>query len=169
MKKIFLISVILLMIFSCKTEENKKQSKYPRLIGNSSFDVTKDNADFVPCNDNRIAQYFNVDGGFPYKGEKLAIESIFKQKFKEINVDESGFVRIRFVVNCKGKTGRFRVVQSDSDYKKFQFDERIVNQLTEISKELSDWRIYKRNNYSIDYYQYLIFKIKKGKIIEILP
>lgn len=130
----------------------------------------KDNANFVTCNgDDRVAQYFNFGEGLAYKGEKKAIENIFNKKYKPINIDESGLIRIRFIVNCKGKTGRFRIIQMNNEYQKFSFDKKITNQLLKITKSLTDWKIHTRKNVGIDYYQYLIFKIEKGKIIEILP
>jgi hypothetical protein len=57
----------------------------------------------------------------------------------------------------------------DNQYKEKQFDPRITNQLLEITKNLSGWKIKEYHGSEIDYYQYLIFKIEKGEIIEILP
>lgn len=168
--KLFYI-LALFLIFSCKTE-SKKQSKYPRWIGDIGFDVKKDNSDFAPCNGNEnIRQYFHLSGAvFPFEGEKIALMNIFKKKYQSIKVNETGWlVRIRFIVNCKGKTGRFRLISSNSNYKNFTFDERITNQLLNITKNLLGWKRYEKNNIGYDYYQYLIFKIEKGHLIEILP
>lgn len=172
MKIKYFYILILLVSFSCKKDVGVKKvpSKYPKQIGNSSFNVKKDNANFVPCgSENKIAQYFNLGNGLPYKGEKKALETVFKEKYNAINVNESGLIRIRFVVNCKGETGRFRVLEMNEEYKKFKFNNAIVHQLLKITQELSGWKIQQKNTYGIDYYQYLIFKIKNGKLIEILP
>ena len=79
-------------------------------------------------------------------------------------------IRIRFVVNCEGKTGRFRLMASDLKYQPKKFDKKITSQLMEISKNLTGWLPKKTDKGKlIDYYQYLIFKIKDGKIKRILP
>jgi hypothetical protein len=139
-------------------------------IGDIKFDEKTDNKNFELCNPNYIFQYFNDSGGVEYKGEKLAIEEEFKQKYNsEIVKKESGLVRIRFVVNCKGETDRFRILGGDENYQEKKFDSSITNQLLTITKALNGWIPKKYHNKQIDYYQYLIFKIKDGKIIEILP
>jgi len=38
-----------------------------------------------------------------------------------------------------------------------------------ITKSLSGWKILPNDEAPTDYYQYLIFKIKNGEIIEIMP
>tara|TARA_R110002020_G_scaffold444853_1_gene656494 strand:- start:2053 stop:2316 length:264 start_codon:yes stop_codon:yes gene_type:complete len=83
--------------------------------------------------------------------------------------DQNGFIRLRFIVNCEGKTGRFRVLQSDENFEEMEFDNKIVNQLVTITKGIEKWGIFYRQDDPIDYYMYLIFKIKDGQLTEILP
>lgn len=139
-------------------------------IGNITFDEKTDRKDFILCNENQIYQYFNDSKGFQYKGEKLAIEEDFQKKYKSVNVKkENGWVRIRFVVNCNGESDRFRILIANYDYQPIEFDKNIISQLLNITKSLTG-RIPKSvNGKKVDYYQYLIFKIKDGKIDEILP
>ncbi|WP_281980226.1 hypothetical protein [Tenacibaculum mesophilum] len=159
-----------LFLFSCK---NKKTEKliYPRQIGDISYDVKLDSPSFIPCNENdKIFQYFNNGKGLEYKGSKREIENLFKKKYTHIKVDESGLIRIRFIVNCKGETGRFRVLQMNNNYEQFTFDNRITNQLLMLTQSLNGWKTKQDGrDREIDYYQYLIFKIEKGNLIEILP
>lgn len=72
-------------------------------------------------------------------------------------------------MNCEGHSGRFRITQSDSDYKETKFDNTIVSQLLEITKAITAWEIIYNEDEPMDYYMYLIFKIKDGYITEILP
>ena len=57
----------------------------------------------------------------------------------------------------------------DNTYEQKEFDERITNQLLAITKELDGWKILPNTQEARDYYQYLIFKIDEGNILEILP
>ena len=72
-------------------------------------------------------------------------------------------------MNCEGKTGMFRVQQMDENYKETFFDKRFTNQLLEFTKSLNEWIPKEYLGIKINYYQYLTFKIKDGKISEILP
>ncbi|WGH76425.1 hypothetical protein P8625_04485 [Tenacibaculum tangerinum] len=169
MKKLFYVTCFILL-FSCEKKKVEKNI-YPRQVGDISYDVKLDSPNFILCNgEDNIFQYFNKGKGLEYKGGKKEIEQLFEKKYSHIKVDESGLIRIRFIVNCKGETGRFRVIQMNVNYEQFTFDDRIINQLLMITQSLDGWKIKddSRGN-KIDYYQYLIFKIEKGNLIEILP
>lgn len=141
------------------------------MVGNIAKDPSVDNPDFKVCDSlDRAAQYFNKQKSFAYTGEKAAVINIFKSDFKPLQKDDqNGWIRIRFMVNCEGKTGRFRMIQSNFDYEEFQFDKIIIDQLMSITKSLDGWEIASNEKFSYDYYQYLIFKIEKGELLEILP
>lgn len=173
MKKSFLAIILLFSIFwSCQIEKKVSgKQEYLRWVGDIEQNDQIDKLDFKVCNgDNKILQYFNLGEGPVYSGEKSFILKTFKSNFKPItDKKESGLIRIRFVVNCEGKAGRFRVLQSDYDYQEKEFDEEIVSQLLNITKEIENWEVFKRNEVPIDYYMYLIFKITDGQLKEILP
>lgn len=105
-----------------------------------------------------------------YEGHKPEILKAFAQKYDTAKVPkETGLVRVRFVVNCKGETDRFRILGMDRDYNEKVFDPEITEQILSITKNLKGWGIKKLDNQPIDYYQYLIFAIDNGKIAKILP
>lgn len=163
LKQIIFISLISFSGYS-------QTSNYAKMTGDIQFDAQLDKKDFTLCNDKYILQYFNNSEGLTYEGEKLAIEQASSEKYKSEGLKkESGFIRIRFVVNCKGETDRFRILASDENFQEKLFDDKITNQILQISKELNGWKPKKYQNVLYDYYQYLIFKIEKGQIIEILP
>lgn len=171
MKPTYLL--FLICILSCGQERNLSKNEYPpRHIGDIEFDEKLDNPDFELCKPEKIIQYFSVGQGLLYEGEQIALEKEFAEKYNsEIVKKESGWIRIRFIVNCHGKTDRFRVLESDENYKEKEFDKSITSQLLQITKELKNWRgLYiQESKEGWDYYQYLIFKIKDGKIEKILP
>jgi hypothetical protein len=69
-------------------------------VGDIPFDNKIDKKDFYLCDEHNIPEYFEFEGDY-YIGEKIAIEKEFKKQYKPCS-SQSGLVRIRFVVNCKG-------------------------------------------------------------------
>lgn len=173
MKKSFLkITVLFLTLWSCQTEKKSaEKQEYLRWVGDIGQNDQIDELDFKVCNgDDKIFQYFNLGKGPVYSGEKSKVLNTFKSKYKPITgKNENGLIRIRFIVNCEGKAGRFRVLQSDYDYQETEFDEEIVSQLLNLTKGIDKWEVLHRNEVPVDYYMYLIFKITDGQLVEILP
>ena len=171
--KILICIGILILGGSCQTDREKKDKEsYLRQVGDITSDLTVDNPAFKTCNgDEYVFQYFNTGEGFKYQGEKTALVSQILNTYKPIanSKEQSGYIRIRFIVNCEGEAGRFRVISSDFDYQEKMFDKAITNQLLAILKDLDGWEIMTKNGNPLDYYLYLIFKLDNGHIIEILP
>jgi len=128
-----------------------------------------DKRDFFLCHPDNIFQYYNF--GTTYKGEKYTIRKTLIERFSYQKEYEkvSGYVVIRFVVNCKGETDRFRVSQVDQKYNLAEFDTGLVEQLLRLTKELKDWIPGKRDGVPIDSYVYLNFIIKNGKLVDVGP
>ncbi|MBK8111273.1 MAG: hypothetical protein IPK46_13515 [Saprospiraceae bacterium] len=78
-------------------------------------------------------------------------------------------MRVRFIVNCKGETGRFRLLVSDLQFKEAALSKELTSQLMQITKGIKGWQIIYHEGKNRDYYQYLTFKIVNGDIKEILP
>ena len=164
------IMAFLLLIFISSCNSKETESKYLRWVGDIAEDLTIDDPDFEVCREKKAMQYFNFSRGLQYKGEKYALEKEVREKYDPGEVSpESGLIRIRFIVNCKGQTGRFRITAMDSTYQEKQFDTLITEQLLSIVRGLKGWKMMPDNENPKDYYQYLIFKIDNGQIIEILP
>jgi hypothetical protein len=162
--------LLFIPLISFGQEKNETKSEYPNYVGDIEFNSETDNKDFEICNSKHIYQYFNIGDGLMYEGEKLSIEKEFAEKYKsEIIKNETGLIRINFVVNCKGKTDRFRLISMGENYEEKVFVKSITEQLMGITKNLKGWKGKKYKEREIDYYQYLIFKIENGQLKEILP
>lgn len=158
------------MTQSCQQHSVPKNSKYLSMVGDIAHDPKLDDPNFTLCNEKNTKQYHNLNEEMQYEGEKYALENIFATHFKPSEeVMDSGMIRIRFSVNCKGETGRFRLISSGYDYKEKQFNNAITDQLMTITKSLKGWKILADKRGPKDYYQYLIFKITDGQIKEIMP
>jgi len=161
---------IAIIYANCSNLSATSDTKSYRHIGDIAFDPAVDDPDFVVCYPDKIFQYFNNGSGPEYLNEKIELDGYFSLNYKPVELfDESGMIRIRFVVNCKGKADRFRLISSDTEYKEKVFDEQITSQLMELTQRISNWPIKKYNKGDGDYYMYLVFKIKDGHIIEIMP
>jgi hypothetical protein len=162
--------LLFIPLISFGQDINVTKSDYPNYVGDIEFNSEIDTKDFELCNSKHIYQYFNMGDGLVYEGEKRAIEKEFAEKYKsEIIKNETGLIRINFVVNCKGKTDRFRLISMDENFKEKVFATSITEQLMSITKNLKGWKGKKYKEREIDYYQYLIFKIENGQLKEILP
>jgi hypothetical protein len=162
--------ILIFTFTSCLQSCEQNKSNYLRHVGDIEFDSKIDNPNFKCCHDeDRIKQYFNFGKGLQYKGEKYAIVQIFKDNYKPVAINERGLIRIRFIVNCKGESGRFRIDAMDVNYNPSSFDERISDQILRITRGLDAWLPLSTKQGPQDYYQYLIFNIENGDIKEILP
>lgn len=171
-RPLLLFSFLLLLLLSCKSEKQAdSENEYLRWVGDIEHNETTDKPAFKTCNgDEQILQYFNLGAGPLYPEEKSALLETFETQYKPVEANgQNGMIRIRFVVNCEGKAGRFRILQADNDYNEIEFDKRITNQLLEITKGIEAWRVMYWREIPADYYFYLIFKINDGQLTEILP
>lgn len=156
-----------LFVFS---QDNKTEIKYPNYIGDIEFNKEIDDENFKVCFEKHTFQYFNDSKGFEYEGEKRALEKEISKEYKsKFIANETGLIRINFIVNCNGETDRFRLISMDEKYNEKVFDKSITEQLLRITKSLKGWKGKQIQGTKIDYYQYLIFKIENGQLKEILP
>lgn len=171
MKAIFCFILFSFTLFSCQTE--KKVSKYPNTVGDITFDEKLDETGFKKCGIGKDKpfsfQYYNVSQEFDYKGEKIAIEEKLKKENISSEKKINGYITVRFLVNCEGKTGLFRVKHLDSDLKDVALDQDMENKLLKFTKSLNGWVPKKIEGLKLDYYQYLTYKIEDGKVSEVLP
>lgn len=169
---IFLFTLFNYTFLNSQIQEQKESSfDYLNYIGDIEANQEVDNPNFSLCkNEGYIYQYFNFGEGPVYEGEKSSILNTFHSKYKVVNKENNnGYVRIRFIVNCEGNPGRYRVLQSDLNYKENSLNPKIINQLLKITKSIKRWPILVKNEEPLDYYMYLLFKLENGKITEILP
>ncbi len=128
--------------------------------------------DFKICNQELlIGDYYNCDLRGQLKGGKgswwhILEERLSPQKLKK----ESGYLTYRFVLNCKGEAARFITEQADLDYNSKQFPSETIQHFYDIVSSQKDWQPCQQSNgESYDSYTYITFKLKNGKVIEILP
>jgi hypothetical protein len=132
-----------------------------------------DNADFKICNESMVKQnYVRYSSDLPpsFPGEKrgLEYEILSKYSYPE-NTEQNGYITIRFMVNCKGESGRFRLEEMDFQYQPKKFDNKVSEQILKIVKDIKGWIPRSQGEIKYDIYQYLTFRIENGQIKMILP
>lgn len=166
MKHYFIFLFVFLLV-SCGGENTYRD------VGDIPFDPSLDDATFQICDEENIKQYYvrySSDEAPGFIGEKKAMDRMILNAYSYPNVDtQDGYITIRFIVNCKGQTDRFRIEEMSVDYQPFDFDPKLSDQLLNIVKQLEGWVPRKTKGKPLDYYQYLTFKIRDGQILKILP
>ncbi|MCO6488027.1 MAG: hypothetical protein J5I98_06390 [Phaeodactylibacter sp.] len=167
MKKLHLF---LLLVFSAGCFDQGHQQE----VGDIPFDPATDSPNFKICGQESSIKQYYVRGSSHtpagYEGEKRALEQAFLERYNfPVSESEDGYVTIRFVVNCRGESGRFRIEQMGFDYQPRNFDPELVQQLLEITSSLDGWIPISREGKTCDFYQYLTFKLRNGQIEKILP
>lgn len=169
MIKIILTSILFAIAFTPCKAQKQLIFKYKENAGNIDFNPEIDNPDFKVGN-GKMLQYYNFSKGVMIKGENIFIDEYFNQKYDNSCVtNETGYITIRFIVNRKGETGRFRIQEMNMLYKPKKFDKSISNQILILTKQIAGWEVGEINGKKYDYCQYLTFKIENGLIKEILP
>lgn len=161
---------IILCFITVSCSEAKGQKEYFNDLGEITFNEKLDDINFKVCHED-ITLPFNFGRvGLVYEGEKKRLVKIIKSKFNYPETNgQTGFITIRFLINCEGKAGRFRMTEMGLDLNTKEFDKDISNQILGITKSLDGWKAFESNGNTWDYQQYLIFKIVDGKLKKILP
>ena len=161
--------VLILMVPACKSKESGMLH-----VGDIEFDPSTDNPDFKICGP-RIFQYYNFEKG-NFSLDKKLIRKHFADRFKKggEGAGQTGYITIRFVVNCQGEADRYRIYEIDRELIETKFDKALKNQILALTKELKGWKpgefqVLRNRPGKFDFYQYLTFKIHEGELIDILP
>jgi hypothetical protein len=158
------------------------------MVGDIPFDPKLDDTTFIPCDEQRAMPYNKNGGSLCIDGGKDFVNEYFAKGFKPGKVKgQTGWITVRFMVSCKGESGRFRMESMNRNYQPMQFDSSITRQLMTLCKSLKGWEVFQVGKESrmvplfidnpdttsvikaYDYYQRLTFKMKDGAIELILP
>lgn len=139
------------------------------------IDPTKtidDHSNFKLCEkEDYIVDYYNGDPPAGVIGGKPVIWDLLDKYLDPSKIQgQSGYMTFRFVVNCNGEVGRFMIEETDLDFNQTTFSQSSKDHLYEIMRKIDNFQStklkYKEN---VDAYVYITFKMRDGKIIELLP
>ena len=135
-------------------------------VGDIIFNKSIDDSSFRLCDPARVFQYYNTDAYF--LDHKDSFSRYFLNSYTPVEGQE-GYITVKFIINCEGSTGRFRLSEMDGNYQPCHFDQRISGQLLSLVKALKNWAPARYNGKYFDSYQYITFHLQKGKIVSISP
>lgn len=157
---IFLLISFLIALSITAWAYYQSNHKVGELIADKNLDK-----DFQLCNEQKIYEYYNYDTD--YVGGKKQIKNTIFNDLKFLNFKESGLMTFRFVVNCKGEIGRFRVKSIDQYLKKNEVSSENIREIEKALIKLKNWNPGKNKYGAHDSYYLLNFKIENNKIIDI--
>lgn len=121
--------------------------------------------DFQVCNEDKIQQYYGMNTD--YEGGKRTIKKKIIDELDTLNFENPGLITYRFIVNCKGKIGRFRFKSTDLDLHKNQINPENIQKIEQALLQLENWNPATNQYNSYDSYYVLNFKIRNRKIVDI--
>lgn len=168
-KIVYFICILFTYISNGQNTTPKKFNSKEK-VGAIAFDGNRDNPEFYLCDEKNIMEYYQVN---PKYGEGLkSIRLYFEPFLNELNQFihvQSGLITIRFIINCKGDTDRFRVVGVDENYKSITLTTELKQYVIDTVKKMDKWQPGFYSNQYFDAYYTLSLKIRNGQIVDMLP
>jgi len=136
-------------------------------VGDIAFDSRTDDPKFQLCNPNWVLQGYQLKTRMDETSVMVAKE--FKTRFhsKEEWKNESGLIRVRFIVNCSGVADRFRLLELGADLKEKQFNKDLAAHVLSIAKGIQ-WRVRRAHQQTVDYYHHVSVWITNGQLTDLV-
>ena len=136
-------------------------------VGQILFDPKKDDPDFYLCDKANILEHYQT--GTKYKEGTKSVRAYFAPLLKGLpeRKGENGTLTVRFIVNCKGGTGRFRLLGINRRYGLKTFSDELSETILHAVKNMGCWTPGKYRGKIFDSYCTLNFKIKDGQVKDI--
>lgn len=163
------VILLLLLLSNCNYINNKaSEADEPHYwVGDIPYDPNTDNSNFTLCDPTQVIHRRN---GLTFPGGKIAIKKQCLENYKSKSIFQSfnGYIMVRFIINCKKETDRFRVQVLDYDFSIKECPNELTEHILSIVKGLQGWEPVLQKDSGSDFSKYLNFKIKDGQIENIL-
>ena len=143
-------------------------TKYLHSIGYIDSSEVQLNKGFKVCDEERIYQYYNPKEASYSKG-KNGLRNFILQHYKNEGYQDSGYLTIRFVINCEGQAGRYIIHENNLELVPTKLNPKMVAQLFDLTTQLKTWNPNIIFDKPSDSYVFLTYRIEDGEIMEILP
>ncbi len=154
-----ILAIGLFIVLECLTRNNIEPIEYKEVI---------DKIELTLCDKGRISQYYMVSTDF--NGGKRAIKNELMPNIEKDRISfgtNTSNITIRFIVNCKGEIGLFRVKAINKNIQKTLIDKGNIEYLISLVSQLKDWNIETIKDKKYDSYYLINFKIRNGLITDI--
>lgn len=170
----FFSIVLTLLAFGCSKDHNTShvsdEYEIPTSAHNLSYipyDTKLDSPDYLICDSTKMgsgrSRVRYIDGTDKLK-EAITSNYLYDQKYATF----SGYIVIRFLVNCEGKSGRYRAQALNLDFSPSNAPSALLKHSTELIKSLDNWTKSTRHDSKAEYSKFINLKIKNGKIQHVL-
>lgn len=173
--KYFFSLVVVLAIVMMSCEKLPKEETYiptENAFSNDAHYIDPETAllsdRFEVCDENYILQYYNPERA-TYSKSKNGLRNFIVSNYRNNNYTDSGYLNIRFVINCKGETGRYVIHENDLNLEPTTFTTALKDQLFELTAQLKKWNPNFAHGKLRDSYMYISYRIEHGNITEIIP
>lgn len=142
--------------------------KYKHNVGHiDATNADQPNKGFELCGTRRLVGSYHSAAPRIYRGSKRVFVSFILSEFDNKGYTDSGILNFRFHINCDKQVGNLEINQLNLNYEKTQLTQELVDQLTHLVVQSSNWEAF--GGKDDNYYMYLNFKIEDGNITEIIP
>ena len=173
MKKKLIYSIFgFIVIFGCSQVEisNAKSFEIPKRnhdLSFTPFDKSIDDSSFEVCDSTSITSGRNrlqySDGR-----DRLTNDIKTLYKFKENYRSYSGYIVIRFISNCKGQIGRYRLESLGNDLLPQEAPPGLIADLRNLSKSLTKWDKRGGPENNQEYSKFINLKFENGELQHVL-
>ncbi len=158
--------VLLLVTIGCCTSFDLHAQVEPSdNIEDLEFDPEVDDPGFLLCDESNIRPEYGM--GTDVRSERIALKEFFLDfyTYGHLYRHVSGYVRIRYIVNCNGLTGRFRVNHYDKNYRPADFGKLISLQFVNQLHQFDGWSAAQTS--SVDSYDELTLQFEEGRLVKV--
>lgn len=170
--KNILFTFLFLFLLGCSIDRSAPTSNYDIPTKNHDlsyipFNPQLDKPDYVVCDSTKIISGRNklkyVDGA-----KKLQNDILSNYSYKPEYAPFNGYVVIRFLVNCEGKSGRYRAQSLNLDFSPANAPSNLLTHSIELIKSLDKWVKSAEPGEHTEYSKFINLKIENGNIQHVL-
>ncbi len=133
----------------------------------TSFDAKLDDPNYAICDS---TAFLSGRNRVWYEGGNNQFRKDLKASYKNSPAYATfdGFVVIRFLVNCEGKTGRYRAEALNLDFTPGSAPEGLLEYAVDLVKRLDNWTKSTSSESFTEYSKFINLKIRQGEIEHVL-
>ncbi len=154
--------IFLILLCGC-ADSDSKRILYPDQIGDTIFDAELDDPNFQFCNAEQVLHKRNL---IKYQNGTKGLEKDIRKKYiaKQEFQAFSGYIIVRFAINCNNQIGRLRLEILDNNFKSTSAPDGLETHIRDSFSSLNAWQhpVYKDQDY--DGYSFYTLKFTNGKL-----
>ncbi|MEO0732963.1 MAG: hypothetical protein AAFZ52_09015 [Bacteroidota bacterium] len=170
--RVFLYLLLLTALYGCVTEKESAGSRYEvpsrqHDLGYIPHDPQLDDSAYTVCDSTKIHSGRNrlhYAAGTEKLREDIRANYVYSPKYATFN----GYVIVRFLVNCQGQTGRYRVQALHPDFSPATAPATLLPHLTDLIRRLNNWTKSPEYGRQAEYAKYINLQFTDGKLQYVL-